>query len=124
MKSKKNKAFNYDTITMMVVVIASKFIPLLIYSINNQNYKELEKLSRIFRHFDLTRLGFHSNRILGVHTAEHPKDMALVAVCSWHKIWQPIIHIHTVLLTADINVLMDCKLNGAVKCNEILLMSL
>ena len=108
----------------MMVVIASRLIFLLIYSINNPNFKELEGLSRIFRHFDLTRLGFHSNWILGVHTAEHPQDMALVAVCSWHKIWQPIVYTHTVLLAADINVLMDCKLNGAVKCNELLLMSL
>jgi hypothetical protein len=72
-------------------------------------------MSRIFWHFDLTRLGFYSNRILGVHTAEDSKDMALVAVCSRHKIRQPIIHIHTVLLAADINILMDCELNGAVK---------
>lgn len=106
-------------------MITSKLILLLIYSINNPNFKEwLEGLCGILRHFDLTRLGFHSNWILGVHTTEHAEHVALVAVCSRHKIWQSIIHINTVLLAADINVLMDCKLNGAVKCNKILLMSL
>jgi hypothetical protein len=105
-------------------MVTSKIILLLIYSVNNPDFKEwLQGLSGICRHFDLTRLGFHGNWIPRVHTAEHTEHMALVAVCSWHKIWHPIIHINTVLLAANVNVLTDCKLNCAVKCNEILLMS-
>lgn len=74
--------------------------------------------------FDLTRLGFHSHWICGVHTAEHTQHMTLVVVCSWYKIWQPIIHINTVLLAADVDVLMDCKLNSTAKCIKHFLMSL